>query len=55
MVVLVQSENDLLGASYAIALVELAQESNTLEAVHADIDALASILKVRQPPSTGLQ
>lgn len=43
-----QSENDLLGASYAIALVELAQESNTLEAVHADMDALASILKVRQ-------
>ena len=36
----------MLGSSYAIALVELAQESNTLEAVHADMDALTSILKV---------
>ena len=47
---MLQSENDLLGASYAIALVELAQESNQLEAVHADIDALASLLLARHLP-----
>ena len=44
---LVQSENDLLGSSYANALVDLASDKNNLEEVHADMDALASILKVR--------
>ena len=42
-----QSENDLLGSSYANALVDLASDKNNLEEVHADMDALASILKVR--------
>ena len=46
VVLAAQSENDVLGGSYAIALVEAAQESNTLEAVHADMDALARILEV---------
>jgi len=40
-----KSSLDLVGASYAIALVELAEETNNLEAVHADMDALSSILK----------
>ncbi len=43
-----QSENDLLGSSYANALVDLASDKNNLEEVHADMDALASILKVRR-------
>ena len=42
-----QSENDLLGSSYANALVDLASDKNNLEEVHADMDALGSILKVR--------
>lgn len=33
---------------YAIALVELAQSKNALEAVHADVDALSSIFKENQ-------
>jgi hypothetical protein len=31
--------------SYAKALVELAEEKNTLEAVHADVDAVAGLIK----------
>ena len=31
--------------SYAKALVELADEKGALEAVHADVDAIASLLK----------
>jgi F-type H+-transporting ATPase subunit delta len=38
-------EYDVIGASYANALVEVAQQKNALEAVHADIDALASVMK----------
>ncbi len=34
-----------MGAAYANALVDLAQETNTLEAVHADMDAFQSMLK----------
>lgn len=39
-----QSENDVLGSSYAIALVEIAEEADELDKVHQDIDALASML-----------
>lgn len=38
----------MLGSSYANALVDLASDKNNLEEVHADMDALASILKVRR-------
>lgn len=34
----------MVGASYANALVELASESDELEKVHQDMDALASVL-----------
>jgi F0F1-type ATP synthase delta subunit len=50
-----QSENDLLGSSYANALVDLASDKNNLEEVHADMDALASILKVLPPMHTPTQ
>ncbi len=33
----------MVGASYAIALVQLASESDELEKVHQDMDALASV------------
>lgn len=36
---------DVVGSSYANALVEVAQAQNALEAVHTDMDALASVLK----------
>jgi len=42
--IVAKAQNDVLGASYAIALVELAEESNELEKVHQDIDALSGIL-----------
>ncbi|CAD7696258.1 unnamed protein product [Ostreobium quekettii] len=37
--------SEQVGSAYATALVELAQSKDALEAVHADVDALASILK----------
>jgi F0F1-type ATP synthase delta subunit len=40
-----QLDYDIVGSSYANALVEVAQQKNCLEAVHADIDALASVMK----------
>jgi len=36
-----------VAGAYANALVEVAQKTSSLEAVHADVDALASVLKVR--------
>ncbi len=36
-----------MAGAYANALVEVAQKTSSLEAVHADVDALASVLKVR--------
>lgn len=39
-----QAGADVLGASYANALVELASEADELEKVHQDMDALASVL-----------
>jgi F-type H+-transporting ATPase subunit delta len=39
-----QAGADVVGASYAIALVQLASESDELEKVHQDMDALASVL-----------
>ena len=40
-----QYQYDAVGAQYAAALVDLAQEKNNLEAVHADVDALSTLLK----------
>jgi len=40
-----QVEYDVVGASYANALLDIAQSKNTLEAVHTDIDSLASLMK----------
>ena len=40
-----QIEFELVGSSYANALVQVAQANNALEAVHSDVDALASVLK----------
>lgn len=37
--------NEQVGAAYAVALIELAQSKDVLEAVHADVDSLMSILK----------
>lgn len=39
-----QAGADVVGASYANALVELASEADELEKVHQDMDALASVL-----------
>lgn len=39
-----KAQNDVLGASYANALVELAEEANELDDVHRDIDTLTGIL-----------
>lgn len=36
---------DVVGASYANAILGVAQQHNALEAVHTDIDALASLMK----------
>lgn len=36
---------DAVGAQYAAALVDLAQEKNNLDAVHADVDALSTLLR----------
>ena len=35
----------MVGSSYANALVDLAQTKNALEAIHTDMDALASVMK----------
>lgn len=40
-----QASQDQVGAAYANALVDLAQETSTLEAIHADMDAFQSMLK----------
>ncbi|KAK9806114.1 hypothetical protein WJX72_002116 [[Myrmecia] bisecta] len=42
------TEYDLVGSSYANALVNLAQEKNVLEEVHADVDALQSMFNDNQ-------
>lgn len=44
-VVLAQAKKNEVSDSYAKALVELADEKGSLEQVHADIDAVASLLK----------
>jgi F0F1-type ATP synthase delta subunit len=36
---------DVVGSSYANALVDVASRQNCLEGVHSDIDALASVMK----------
>ena len=41
----------MVGSAYAIALVELAQDNNNLEGVHADVDGLQALLK----DSSGVQ
>jgi hypothetical protein len=49
-----QLELEQVAGAYANALVEVAQKTNSLEAVHADVDALASVLKdnaVRRRPA----
>ncbi len=40
-----QVELEKVGGSYAIALVNAAQGANALEAIHADMDSLSSLLK----------
>jgi len=45
MVTSAKVEYDVVGASYANALLDIAQSKNTLEAVHTDIDSLASLMK----------
>lgn len=40
-----QLELEQVAGAYANALVEVAQKTNSLEAVHADVDTLASVLK----------
>lgn len=40
-----KTSNEQVGSAYAVALVDLAKSKDVLEAVHADVDALASILK----------
>lgn len=40
-----QVELEAVGGQYANALVEVAQANNCLEAVHTDIDALATAVK----------
>ena len=44
----VQAKKNEVSDSYAKALVELADEKGSLEQVHADIDAVASLLKENQ-------
>lgn len=41
-----QLELEQVAGAYANALVEVAQKTSSLEAVHADVDTLASVLKV---------
>ncbi|WP_289490237.1 F0F1 ATP synthase subunit delta, partial [Klebsiella pneumoniae] len=38
-------ELEQVASAYANALVEVAQKTSSLEAVHADVDTLASVLK----------
>ncbi|KAG7667242.1 hypothetical protein Ndes2526B_g04252 [Nannochloris sp. 'desiccata'] len=45
MVVQASVAFDVVGGSYANALVDLAQSKNALEAIHTDVDALASYMK----------
>ena len=40
-----QLEFDAVGGAYANALVEIAQENNSLDDVHADVDAIQTLLK----------
>ena len=40
-----QAEGSQIGAAYAKALIEVAQDSNSLEDTHKDVDALMSLLK----------
>ena len=40
-----QAEGSQVGAAYAKALIEVAQDSNSLEDTHKDVDALMSLLK----------
>jgi len=44
----VQAKRNEVSESYAKALVELADEKGKLEAVHADVDAIASLLQSNQ-------
>lgn len=42
---LLQLKMQQVGAAYANALVEVAKKTSSLEAVHADVDALAGVMK----------
>lgn len=44
-IVFQQAENQAVGASYASALVDLAQQKNALEAIHSDMDTLSSMMR----------
>mmetsp|Transcript_17122 Transcript_17122/g.47778 ORF Transcript_17122/g.47778 Transcript_17122/m.47778 type:complete len:225 (+) Transcript_17122:131-805(+) len=46
---------DIVGANYANALVEIAQEQNALEAVHSDMDALAAVFSDSEDIASYLQ
>ncbi len=51
---LLQVAFDVVGGSYANALVDLAQSKNALEAIHTDVDALASYMKESEDIKTFL-
>lgn len=49
-----QLEFDAVGGAYANALVEIAQENNSLDDVHADMDALSSLFNDNEQIKTFL-
>lgn len=49
-----QLEYDAVGGAYANALVEIAQENNSLDDVHADVDAIQTLLKENEQIKTFL-
>lgn len=51
---LLQLEYDAVGGAYANALVEIAQENNSLDDVHADVDALQTLMKENEQIKTFL-
>lgn len=53
-VLLAQLEFDAVGGAYANALVEIAQENNSLDEVHADVDAIQTLLKENEQVKTFL-
>ena len=50
----VQIELEKVAGAYAGALVEVAQKTSSLEAVHADVDSIAGVLKENQVRTRGV-